>query len=616
MMKRIVLRWLWCAALLCSVGCASAPRVRNPVAATETSKAKAEATYRHVVAADHEIASRAGFEMLRKGGNAVDAAVATSFALSVVRPYACGIGGGGFMLIRLQHHPKLGDSPRTIALDYREVAPSWARPDFFETDPKCKNELDASTHGAHAVAIPGTVAGLLYALENYGTLPREVVMEPAIRAAEQGYPVDASYIRSSQNDEVMGYLKKDPARVQRFARFYDLFLKGGTIKAGDVLRLPGQAKALRLIAKEGAKAYYSGDIATQIRIALKADGVDLNPKDLSEYKPKELSPLTTSVHGKRVLAFPPPSSGGIVLVQVLGMIDARRTEFDGFEYAGSKQVHFLAEALKHSFADRSRYLADPAFVDVPVLALTSQANTRDLAGRIDMAHTQVPGAYGSHLPGIEPAPGALKDSGTSHLCTVDSWGNAVACTETINLVFGSMVCVPEYGFVLNDQMDDFTTRRGEANAFGLRQDDRNLPAPGKQPLSSMSPTIVLGADRDDAPVELVVGAAGGPRIISGTLQVLLDTLVYGIPCTSAVTQARMHHQWAPDILRLEPDLADARERSPGGTRTVRESLELLGHSTKVGGAESVVQVIRRSPEHPARYEAASDPRRGGKPAGE
>ncbi|MBX3380262.1 MAG: gamma-glutamyltransferase [Phycisphaeraceae bacterium] len=574
-------------------------------------QANGEPTYRHVVAADHEIASRAGLEMLRKGGNAVDAAVAASFTLSVVRPYSCGIGGGGFMMIHLKTHARLAGLPRTIALDYREVAPSWAKPDFFETDPKCKDDPSASTNGAHAVAIPGSVAGLLDALEKYGTLPRQTVLAPAIRAAEEGFAVDADYMRAAASSNVARGLKEGGAQ---FAEFRSIFLMNGQIKEGDVLKQPAQARALRLISRDGAKAFYSGEIASAIRNVLAAGGASVTAAELAAYRPRELLPLTTIFQGKLVFAFPPPSSGGIVLIQTLGMIEARRAEFDSFEYASSAQIHFLTEAFKHSFADRSRFLADPAVVDIPVLALTSQSNTRELAARIDMAHTQPIDSYGSIVPRGDSA--APKDAGTSHLSVVDSWGNAVACTETINLQFGSLVCVPGFGFILNDQMDDFTTRRGKPNAFGLRQDDRNLPAPGKQPLSSMSPTIVLSGDAENSPVELVVGGSGGPWIITGTLQVMLDCLTYGIPASRAVAQPRIHHQWMPDTLRIEPEIADAREGTGAQTRTVGAGLNSRGQELKLGKSECVIQVIRRSPSAPVRYEAGSDPRKGGKPAGE
>lgn len=572
---------------------------------------KGEPTYRHVVAADHEVASKAGLEMLRKGGNAVDAAVAASFTLSVVRPYSCGIGGGGFMMIHLKKHPKMTDLPRTIALDYREVAPSWAKPDFFETDPKFKNDPAASTNGAHAVAIPGTVAGLLDALEKFGTLSRETVMAPAIRAAEEGFVVDADYMRAVASSNVARGAKEPGSQ---FTEFRSIYLLNGKVKDGDLLKQPAQARALRLIARDGVKGFYSGEIASAIRSVLGAGGANVTLAELAAYRPKELLPLTTTFQGKKVFAFPPPSSGGIVIVQTLGMIETRREEFDSFDYDSSAQIHFLTEAFKHSFADRARFLADPAVTEIPVLTLTSQANTRDLASRIDLSRTQPIESYGSNIPRADAHPPT--DSGTSHLSTVDSWGNAVACTETINLQFGSLVVVPGFGFLLNDQMDDFTTRRGKPNAFGLRQDDRNLPAPGKQPLSSMSPTIVLAGESDTSPVELVVGGSGGPWIITGTLQVLLDCVTYGIPASKAVAQPRIHHQWMPNTLRIEPEIADLSEGSGKQTRTVRAGLESRGQELKLGKSECVIQVIRRSPTFPGRFEAGSDPRKGGKPAGE
>lgn len=546
--------------------------------------------------------------MLERGGNAVDAAVAASFTLSVVRPYSCGIGGGGFMLIHLTSHPRLRGLPRTIALDYRERAPSWATPDAFTKGP-LKDDPLASTEGAHAVAIPGTVAGLLAALETYGTLPREVVLAPAIRAAEEGFAIDADHVRVVNGKNVKGFFERHPEHKARFTEFRRIYDNGQTTRTGDILKQPEHANALRLIAKDGAAAFYDGPIANAIRATLKADGANVPASDLASYTPKELTPLATTFRGRRVLTFPLPSSGGIVLSQVLGMIESRKSDFDTFDYASADALHFLTEALSHSFADRSRHLADPDFVPVPVLALTSAVNIRDLALRIDMTRTQPAESYGSRLASAGAQD--LRDAGTSHVSAVDSFGNAVACTETINLEFGSMLVVQGYGFVLNNQMDDFTTRPGKPNAFGLRQDERNLPAPGKQPLSSMSPTIVLAADRDDAPVELVVGASGGPRIITGTLQVLLDSIVYDIPASRAVAQPRIHHQWMPRTLTIEPDLAAA----PEGKGTVSQALAARGHEIKLGSSECVVQAVRRSPRERNRFEAGSDPRKGGVPAG-
>lgn len=592
----------------CSATASAGSRSSTTATASTPQRVGVEATYRHVVAADHELASKAGLEMLERGGNAVDAAVASSFALSVVRPYSCGIGGGGFMMIHLAKHPRLTDLPRTIALDYREVAASWATPDAFTKAP-LRDDPIASTEGAHAVAIPGTVAGLLYALENYGTLPRDVVLAPAIRLAEDGFAIDADHARVVNGKNVKGFFERHPQHKARFAEFRRIYDDGTTNHAGAILKQPDQARALRLIAKDGAQAFYNGPITDAIRATLQADGATVPASDFINYAPKELAPLETRFRSRRVLTFPPPSSGGIVISQVLGMIEARKSEYDRFDYASADATHFLTEALAHAFADRSRHLADPAFVPVPVLALTSAANIRDLAARIDMSRTQAAESYGSRLSdaGVQE----LRDAGTSHLSAVDSFGNAVACTETINLEFGSMLVVKGYGFVLNDQMDDFTTRPGKPNAFGLRQDERNLPAPGKQPLSSMSPTIVLLEDQGREHVELVVGASGGPRIITGTLQVMLDSIIHDIPASRAVAQPRIHHQWMPRTLVIEPDLANA----PDSGGTVGSILAKRGHDVKIGSSECVVQAVRRSPRDRTRFEAGSDPRKGGKPAG-
>jgi gamma-glutamyltranspeptidase/glutathione hydrolase len=548
------------------------------------------------VAADHVIASNAGLEMLRAGGNAVDAAVASSFTLSVVRPYSCGIGGGGFMVIRLQGDPKRGDV--TTAINYRETAPGAAREDYYEKDA----DPDSATHGGKAVAVPGHVAGMLYALEKYGTLERQAVLAPAIRAAEEGFLADAHYVKS--NDEVIEWLTKKPGRVETYSFVWERYLHRGKVKVGDRIHVPEQARVLRLIAEKGLEGFYAGDVAEAMVRAASATGGEMTLADLRGYTVKEVEPFRTRFRGYEVLTMPPPSSGGIVLAQVFGMLEARSQMLEsivfgsGGGYQSVAYVHLLTEASKHAFADRARWLGDPDFVEVPIKGLLSAAYIKSKAEQIDPSTPLATEAYGT----VAPPP---DDGGTSHLCVIDEHGGAVSCTETINLIFGSLVVVPEYGFALNNEMDDFQARLEKANAFGLLHATKNRPAPGKRPLSSMTPIIALQRARGEEAerVALIAGGSGGPRIISGTLQVALNALYMGMNAKEAVEQPRFHHQWMPDTLQMEDGLFN-NERE--------HLLGKMGHVVERRDAVGNVQVITRGA---GGWHAASDPRKGGAPAG-
>jgi len=549
--------------------------------------------YEHAcVAADHTLASEAGAEILRAGGNAVDAAVATSFALSVVRPYSCGIGGGGFMVIRLREHPRHGAV--TTAINYREVGPSAVRANSFENEP----DADASTHGGKAVCVPGTVAGLLLALDRYGTMDRASVLMPAIRLAERGFDADQHYIDSTHDDDlVIPWFREDAARQNRFAPMWNGFLRGGEVRVGDRIHAPQQADALRLIAEHGRDGFYRGPVADAIVRTVNRDGGWVTHEDLAAYTPVEMEPLRTTFRGMTVLTMPPPSSGGIVLAQVFGMLEHHRDTLDELvargQHNSAAYLHLLAEASKHAFADRARWIGDPAFVPVPTARLLDGAYLKERACAINLTRTFEPDSYGRAAPFPD-------DHGTSHLCVVDAKGGAVACTETINLIFGSMLVVEPYGFVLNDEMDDFLTREGKANAFALAHAERNRPAPGKRPLSSMTPTIVLDADGD---VQFLGGGAGGPRIMSGTIQATLNALVWNMDAGAALGAPRMHHQWQPDRLDLEPGLQSTPTES---------SLKALGHAIGKRKAIGNVQIVKRGA---GGWEAASDPRKGGTPDG-
>ncbi len=601
--------------MLVIAGCASnrtsltAAKAAGASGAVGASRAVVAATHQGhfasgAVAADHELASAAGAEMLAMGGNAVDAAVAASFALSVVRPYSCGIGGGGFMVIHLPNDPERGRI--STAINYRETCPAAVGSDYFEhqDDPK------ASTRGGKAVAVPGTVAGLLHALDHFGTLDRAKVIAPAIRIARDGFPIDADYLARAA--DIAARFRAEPGLQTRFAFVWERLLNRGDLEIGAIIRLPEQARALELIALEGTRGFYDGPVAQAVCAAVAADAGVLTPSDLRSYRPRAVEPLQFSFAVWRLLSMPPPSSGGITMAEALGIFEhcGGAYELRAQERWMPRSAHLFVESLRHAFADRARWLGDPAFGDVPVSRLLSDANIARMAGMVEPDSR-----LAAENCGTPPSPGdkvsladVQDDHGTSHLCTVDQWGGAVACTETINLEFGSLLAVPEYGFCLNNEMDDFLTRRGEPNAFGLTQSDRNLPAAGKRPLSSMSPTIVLD---ELGGVVAVAGASGGPRIITGTTQVLLNALVLRKSAGEAVKSPRLHHQWSPDALAYEPAW-----KSTTGGADVLNGLSALGHTCReLDGAAGVVQLIVRDHTEAGGWNAASDPRKGGKPAG-
>lgn len=603
---------------------------------------------RAAVAADQDTASRAGVEMLKRGGNAVDAAVATSFALSVVRPYSCGIGGGGFMVIHLADHE--GNGPLDVCLDYRETAPGAMGPDYFERA-LANGEPDASTLGGKAVGVPGTVAGLLYALDTYGTLDRRVVLEPAIRAAREGFYIDADYRRAAQR--TIDLFNEQPELKDRYAYFWNRHLFSGQLPHTRArLKLPEQARALELIARDGREAFYDGPIGEAVVEAVRDAGGDMTMGDLRAYRVRTMTPIEVQAFGRTIVTMPPPSSGGVAIAQMARMIeldeDRRNEELTaliaemvgpepdlpddaGFAEAmgsvfgrslsiafasNAAATHYVVELMKLAFADRATYLADPDFADVPVETLVSDDYLRRRLALLEIGRTHPPEHYasGAQIP---------VDSGTSHLSVVDRYGNAVACTETINTTFGSKVPVPGFGFLLNNEMDDFLTVRGASNAYGLTQGEANLPEPGKRPLSSMSPTIVLDEQGD---VEWVGGASGGPRIISATFVTMLrslmideyerlladaggyprpiDPLVTGFASFRFDSRPRFHHQWRPDVLYLEPMY--------WGVYGSTEPFERFGYVVEERDV-GVVQFIERASA--TRWNAFSDPRKGGRPAG-
>ncbi len=563
----------------------------RPAQRVQSADTFAQTFARGAVAADHEMASQAGAQMLALGGNAVDAAVAASFTLSVVRPSSCGIGGGGFMVIYLPDDPTHGLVK--AAINYRETSPY---------DQSVAASGVSMSNGRYSVAVPGTVAGLLYALEHYGTLDRATVMGPAIKAAYDGFVVDEYFYNAAMGLHEK-YTKNPGLQTSHMRMPWEKFALFGRVQVGDRIKNPEQARALELIARDGLEAFTQGQIGQAIVEALahkarrRVRGGGITLEDLRGYTPIEMQPIETVIAGKRLIGMPPPSSGGVTMFETLQIMQAKGYDFSDARPT-SRRVHVMVEALKHSFADRARYLADPGFADVPVEAILDEENIRRLAASIGTS-AKPTDAYGTHEP-------LADDAGTSHVSVVDPFGGAVAMTETINFAFGSRVGVEPFGFVLNNEMDDFTHPSAKPNGFGLVQSKENMPEVGKRPLSSMSPTIVLDGD---GRVLAVAGASGGPRIITSTMQVLMNVLG-GMDAGQAVAMPRLHHQWLPDELRFES----------GYHRLV---LNVLGNPLRGYGhhitdrhapAIGNVQLIVRDPDGHG-WQAASDPRKGGRPAG-
>lgn len=543
---------------------------------------------RGVVAADHPLASEAGVQILRDGGNVVDAAVATGFALSVLRPASSGIGGGGFMVIWNER------TRQATTIDYRERAPAKATRSTYSDPQKPQTQIpDLSYHGPLAVAVPGHVAGLCYVQKKYGKLSLERVLAPAIRLATDGFPVDSHDLEV--RDEVLREMQQTPELRDRYRLLYDQYLNSGKLlRVGDRIRSP-QAEVMGLIARQGAKAFYEGDVARAMVAAAGAEGTWLSLNDLRAYQPMERQPLTGKFDGLELITMPPPSSGGVALIESLNLLQAVELSHSERRIGivnrqSPSTLHTLTEILKHAFADRAEFLGDPEFAPVPVGRLISPAYATELAKRIDWQATKPTASYGRYLP--------PKDAGTTHFSVMDGAGNAVACTETVNTLYGSWVVEPRFGIVLNNEMDDFAAVPGTPNAFGLIQGEANAVEAGKRPLSSMTPTIVI----KNGKAIHALGASGGPKIISATFQVLLNLTRYKMPPSSAVTAPRIHHQWLPDMLQIETPLFES----------TSVALKKLGHVVQRKGESAVVQAVSRVPDG---LQGKSDPRKNGQAAG-
>lgn len=535
------------------------------------------------IAAAHPLASQAGITMLRKGGNAADAAVAVSFVISVVRPHSTGIGGGGFLL----YHPVKTGGVKIY--DFRERAPIKATADMYldeKGEPKAfayqgKTLENASVHGHLAVGTPGLVKGLLEFHGEHGRLPLAVVMQPAIEAAEKGFLIYPSLAAAIAKLE-------DTLRI--FPGSRKIFLpKGKPLLEGETLVQADLAKTLQQIVKHGVAGFYSGEVGAAIVAEMKNGGGLVSKADLSSYAVKKREPVTGSYRGYQIVSMPPPSSGGVHIVQMANML--AQYDLKKWDHDDPSRLHLLAEVMRRAFADRAEYLGDPDFVEVPIKGLISEEYAQALVKTIE--HTKA----SSSLKIGAGDPAAYESPSTTHLSVVDSEGNAVSSTQTINTWFGSGVVVQGTGIVLNNEMDDFSKKPGTPNAFGLVGSKANAIAARKTMLSSMSPTMVFD---DKKRLHMVVGSPGGPRIITATLQAILGVIDHQLSLPDAVHALRIHHQWLPDQLYIEE----------GYGPKVEEQLQKRGHKMESTSSIGDVQAIIRVKDG---WQAVSDTRSEGQP---
>lgn len=519
-----------------------------------------------MVAAAHPLASQVGVEILKKGGNAVDAAVATAFALGVVEPNASGLGGGGFILV---YNAK---TKGVTAIDYREMAPLKATPDMYQLTPDGKVVGNETEQGHKAVAIPGTLAGLALALKQHGTMSLKEVMAPAIRIAEQGYIVSKT---------LNGMMKDNFDKLTKYPAAAAVYLKEGLpYEVGDKLVLKDLAKSYRLIAEKGPDVFYKGEIADAIEKEMKASGKGLITKaDLAAYKPAIRTPVRGTYRGHEIISMAPPSSGGTHVIEILNILEGYNMTQLGFQTPES--LHIMAEAMKRAFADRAKYMADTDFVKVPIAGLISKKYADELRKGISM------NAVGTKIPAGNPLP-FVGSGATSHLSVIDQQGNIVALTQTINFFFGSGVLVPGTGIMLNDEMDDFNPQPGTSNSV----------EPKKRPLSSMTPTIIL---KNGKPF-LSVGSPGATRIISALTQIIVNVVDFRMNIQDAIDAARIHCMTGDIFME---------SRIP---KEVQEALIAKGHKLSVKGAVDLyfggAQGVMIDPVSGKLY-GAGDPRRDG-----
>src|SRR5437016_4218518 len=523
-----------------------------------------------MVVTSHPLASDVGMDVLRSGGNAVDAAVAVAFALAVVHPVAGNIGGGGFMMVR-QH------AGTVHALDFREVAPAAATRDMYVDS--AGTVMQSSLTGHLAVGVPGSVAGLYEAHRRLGRLPWRDLLAPAIHLARDGHVLDGP--RSRQ-------IAREAERLARFPASHAQFLVDGVAPAPETRFVqPDLARTLELVADSGAAVFYHGSIADLIVQEMKRGGGLITRQDLARYRAKWRDPIEIFYRGYTIYTMPPPSGGGVTLAEILNVMEGYAPP----PFGSAPLMHLQTEALRRAYVDRNAFLGDPDFVSMPLGRLLAKWYARTLRAGIDPEHA---------TPTAPVAVMRSEGTETTHFSIVDADGNAVSCTTTLNNDFGSAVTVTGAGFLLNDEMDDFMTAPGKPNLFGLVQGEANAIAPGKRMLSAMTPSIVLDPSGG---LQLVLGSPGGSRIPTAVYQVISDMIDQEMPLSSAIGAPRLHHQAVPDTLHLERD---------GFVQAVIDSLEVMGHTVGVWNYKTEVNAIARAA---AGWVGVADPRRGGGAAG-
>jgi gamma-glutamyltranspeptidase/glutathione hydrolase len=505
-----------------------------------------------MVVAQEKLAAQVGADILRQGGNAVDAAVATGFAMAVTYPRAGNIGGGGFMVIHL------ADQNQNVAIDYRETAPQAATRDMF-LGADGKPDPDKSRNSALAIGVPGTVAGLALALEKYGSgqFTLAQILKPAIDLARDGFVV------TDDTSDTLGDMYRRMSRWPRSAKTFS-HADGAPLHEGDRLVQGDLAAVLTAVAEQGPRGFYEGAVAEKLVNGIRNSGGIFTLDDLKSYKPVIRTPMRGSYRGYDVVSMPQPSSGGVVLIEILNMLEG--LPMSEMKQGSAASLHVMLEAMKRAYADRARYLGDPAFVDAPTQLLTSKDYAAKQRTTIDLARA-------TPWVDVQNAKPPKEGDNTTHYSVVDSRGNAVSNTYTLNFPYGVGLVAEGTGVMLNNELDDFTAAPGASNAFGLVGFEANLPGPGKRPLSSMSPTVLL----KDGKVVLVTGSPGGSRIISAVTQIIVDVIDYKMDIAAAVAAPRVHHQWLPDEVRIErgfPDDVLAELRAKG-----HKLVEPLGYSS-------------------------------------
>lgn len=531
-----------------------------------------------VVSAQH-LASKVGVDILRQGGNAVDAAVAVGYALAVVYPAAGNLGGGGFMTIQL------ADGRKTF-LDFREKAPLAATANMY-LDANGNVIKGLSTHGHLAVGVPGTVSGMEVALQKYGTMKRQAVIAPSIELADKGFALqqgDVDMLRTATADFL-----KDPASAAIFLN------KGEPFAVGQSLVQKDLANTLRAISDKGVDGFYKGNVAKTIVSSSEAGKGLIRQADLDQYSTRELAPIECDYRGYRVVSAPPPSSGGVVICEILNVLEGYPLKELG--YRSAQAVHYQIEAMRHAYVDRNSYLGDPDFVKNPIPRLLDKNYAAKIRAAINPSKA---GVSKDIKPGVEPHEG----SNTTHYSIVDKAGNAVSVTYTLNDWFGAKVTVPGTGVLLNNEMDDFTVKIGVPNMYGLVQGEANAIAPGKRPLSSMSPTIVSNAE--GKPV-MVVGTPGGSRIITAVLHSIINVIDYGMNVQEAVDAPRFHQQWLPDLTNVETFAL-----SPDTAKLLTDMGHKLGAPQPANHMAAILvgaPALNGKPVGNNRFYGANDPRR-------